>query len=225
MPPSEIPGPVFSDGPSLREALTHPVAGRGYDFERLEFLGDAVIGLVLAEALRVARPDAPEGELSACRAALASRASLAAVSRLLGLPGRVDAGDEPVSAARIRAMDSTAENVFEAMAGAIFSDAGYAAARTFVLAALGDSVATVRPVDSPKNRLQEILQAAGKGANAGTLVEYRTIATSGPEHARSFTVEVWFDGAVRGSGEGASLKSAGEAAARAALAALGERSV
>lgn len=210
--------PIFANDALRRRALTHPAAGRDADSERLEFLGDAVIGLVLAAALHDARPDAPEGELTACRAALASRPSLAAAARRSGLPAMLDTGDEPVSAARLRETDSAAENVFEAMTGAIFADAGFDAAKAFVLAALGDDIARARPVDSPKNRLQEKLQATERGANAGTLVEYRTVAAEGEGHARRFTVEVWFGGAARGRGEGSSLKAAGEAAARAALA-------
>lgn len=221
--PAEIGGHRFANSALARESLTHSSAqrkdasGLPYDSERLEFLGDAVLGFVLADALQASRPGAREGELSGCRAALASRPALAKVSRALGLPALVDAGDEPASASRIREMDSTAENVFEALVGAVYRDAGIEAARAFVLRALGDSPESVKPVDSPKNRLQELLQARAKGGNAGALISYRTVATEGPEHARRFTVEVWFDGACRGRGEGVSVKAASEAAARSAL--------
>lgn len=225
--PAVIGGHRFADSALAREALTHAsaqrrdAAGNPFDCERLEFLGDAVLGLILADALHAGRPLAREGELSSCRAALASRAALAKASRELGLPELVDAGDESGASARIRETDSVAENVFEATVGAVYRDAGLDAARAFVLRSLGDAPATVKPVDSPKNRLQEFLQARSGGGNAGALVEYRTVATGGPDHARRFTVEVWFDGACRGRGEGASVKVAGEAAARAALAETG----
>ena len=228
MPP-DLPEPVllgahrFARAELAREALTHPSAqrrtadGLPFDSERLEFLGDAVLGLVLADALHAARPAAREGELSACRAALASRPSLAPASRALGLPALLDAGDDAPAAGRIRATDSAAENVFEAVVGAVYRDAGLDAARAFILSALGDSIAAVSPVDSPKNPLQELIQARSKGLNAGALIEYRTVSVEGPEHARRFTVEVHFDGACRGRGEGPSVKLAAEAAAREAL--------
>jgi ribonuclease-3 len=222
--PAELGGHRFAEPALAREALTHSSAqrkdsdGNPFDSERLEFLGDAVLGLVLADTLHASRPVAREGELSGCRAALASRPALAKASRALGLPSLVDAGDEAASAARIREMDSVAENVFEATVGAVYRDAGLDAARAFVLRALGEALESVKPVDSPKNRLQELLQSRAKGGNAGALIEYRTVATEGPDHARRFTVEVWFDGAPRGRGEGVSVKVAGESAARAALA-------
>lgn len=221
--PATLGGHTFTERNLAREALTHPAAqrrdeaGNPVDSERLEFLGDAVLGLILADTLQATRPLAREGELTGCRAALASRGALTKVSRALGLPEHIDAGDEPVSAARIRATDSAAENAFEALVGAIYRDAGIEAARAFVLRALGPALASVQPVDSPKNRLQELVQARAAGGNAGTLIEYRTVASEGPDHARRFILEVWFDGACRGRGEGASVKLAGEAAARAAL--------
>ena len=221
--PVPLGGHTFADARLAREALTHASAqrrdeaGNPVDSERLEFLGDAVLGMILADALHAARPLAHEGELSGCRAALASRGALAKASRALGLPELVDAGDDPASATRIRATDSAAENAFEALVGAIYRDAGFEAARAFVMFGLGEALAAVKPVDSPKNRLQELVQARVAGGNAGTLIEYRTIATEGPDHARKFTVEVWFDDACRGRGEGVSVKLAGEAAARAAL--------
>ena len=221
--PAEIGGHTFATPELAREALTHASAqrrdavGAPFDSERLEFLGDAVLGMILADTLHGSRPLAREGELTGCRAALASRAALARASRALGLPGLVDAGDDPGAAGRIRETDSTAENSFEALVGAVYRDAGIDAARKFVLSVLGDAIAAVAPVDSPKNRLQELLQSREGGGNAGALLEYRTVSVEGPDHARRFTVEVWFDGACRGCGEGPSVKTAGEAAARAAL--------
>lgn len=221
--PETLGGHRFRDAGLLREALTHRCAlrrhpdGTSLDSERLEFLGDAVLGLALADVLHERRPQAREGELSACRAALVSRASLARASRALGLPGLIDAGDDTPAAERIRATDSAAENAFEAVVGAVYRDAGPDAARSFILRALGDTVDTVAPVDSPKNRLQEWLQARHPGVNATSLVEYRTVSAEGPDHARRYTVEVRFDGARQGLGTGGSVKIAGEAAARAAL--------
>src|SRR6476619_1427318 len=104
--PTEIGGHEFADPALAREALTHAsaqrkdAAGNPFDCERLEFLGDAVLGLILADALHSGRPGAREGELSSCRASLASRGALAKVSRALGLPALTDAGDEPASSAR-----------------------------------------------------------------------------------------------------------------------------
>ncbi len=224
--PESIAGHRFARPELACEALTHPCArrrkpdGSPLDSERLEFLGDAVINLVLADALHATRPEAGEGELSACRATLASGPTLTRLARNLGLTELIDAGDDPAASARVRGTDSAAENAMEALVGAVYRDAGIEAARALTLSLLGEELMSVKPVDSPKNKLQELVQARSRGANAGALIEYRTVAAEGPVHARRFTVEVRIEGVSHGLGEGASLKLAGEAAARAALAAL-----
>lgn len=229
MIPSESPLPYdfaehrFRDASLPREALTHPAArrtredGTPFDYERLEFLGDAVLGLILAEKLFADRPLAREGELSACRAAVVSRAALARVSRRIGLPAALDGGDDAGESARLRATESVAENLLEAWIGALYLDAGAEVTRRWVLDTLAAEIAAARPVDSPKNRLQELLQSRNPGANAGELVEYRPVGATGPDHARRFVVEVFYEDAVRGRGEGASVKAAEAEAARRAL--------
>ena len=221
-PPPRLAGRDFASPALLAEALSHPAAcrrdasGAPLHSERLEFLGDAVLALALAGALFEKFPSADEGELTRRRAALVSRASLARASRALGLPDLIDAGDEPGASVRIRATDSAAENAFEAVVGAVYLDAGWPAARDFALAALGPLDA-VAPGGSARNRLQEKLQAESRGANVAAILEYRTVSVSGPDHARRHVVEVLVRGESWGTGEGASVKVAAEAAALAAL--------
>lgn len=220
--PHIIGGHTFARHELVRAALTHPSAqrrsddGAPVDSERLEFLGDAVLGLVLADMLFEKHPGENEGDLSRRRAAAVSRPSLATVSRRLGLPALIDAGDDAPAANRICATDSAAENAFEAMVGAVYRDAGFPAAREFVRRALG-ALPEPAPQSSARNRLQEWLQARSGGANVSELLEYRTVSVSGPAHARRHVVEVWFDGGCRGRGEGGSVKAAAEIAAREAL--------
>jgi len=182
--------------------------------ERLEFLGDAVLNLIVSRMLMDANPDASEGELSRMRAFLVCERELARTSiRMeLGELMRLGRGEERSGG---RTKNSLLANLFEAILGAVFVEGGYPAARKVVERALGQQVKVSHhsaPMFDPKSRLQELFQQDGKAPPS-----YRLVALTGPEHKRRFTVAV-FDGEGKhtelGRGEGGSKKEAEQSAAR-----------
>jgi len=182
--------------------------------EALEFLGDSILGLIVADYLFRAYPQATEGELSRMKHRLVSAPTLAKASEQLGLGEfvRFGRGEEKSGGRRKRALLA---DVFEAVTGAVFLDGGLDAATTFVERALGEDLRRADPVAAaaadPKTTLQEKLQAARQLAPQYTVVE-----TIGPPHHRTFHVELsWNNGKVRG--EGPTIKAAEAEAARAAL--------
>ena len=207
-------GHVFVDRGLLEQALTHASVGRAtLDNERLEFLGDRVLALVMAEALLAREPTADAGPLSKRLHVLVSREACAEVGRALGIgPALRLPGGETRRGARdqIRFL----ADACEALIGALYLDAGLEAARGRVLAAWAPMLE--RPHDersaNPKSRLQEWSAAAGKGAPAYRLVERR-----GPDHAPVFTVEVSVGGTDPARASGGSRQAAEKAAALALL--------
>jgi len=182
--------------------------------EALEFLGDSILGLVIAEYLFRAYPDATEGELSRMKHRLVSAPTLAKASTELGLGEFVlfGRGEEKSGGRRKRALLA---DVFEAVTGAIFLDGGVEAARKFIQTALDGDLRSVDPISAaaadPKTMLQERLQATHQQAP-----QYSVIETLGPPHRRMFHVELkWNEGATRGTGP--TIKAAEAAAAQAAL--------
>jgi ribonuclease-3 len=212
-------GRAFRDPALLVEALTH----RSYQNEhpeepahneRLEFLGDAVLGMIVAEALMRLAPDASEGQLTQRRAALVNERTLAGVAAELGLGGalRLGRGEEKNNG---REKPSILADAVEAVVGAVFLDGGLDAARDVVRRLLGaalDAAANGAVGADEKTALQERLQAAGAGTPS-----YRVVATSGPEHLKEFEVEITLNDAVIGRGRGRSKKEAEKVAARDAL--------
>ncbi len=199
---------------SLAQALTHRSAGARHN-ERLEFLGDAVLGLVIAAALFERLPEASEGDLTRLRAALVNRGALAERARQSGMEGALNLGHgERVSGGQRR--ESILADALEALIGASYRVAGFEAARDFVLKLYADRLEDLPSLDAlkdPKTRLQEVLQARG-----GALPAYVVLAVSGPDHQREFQVEVRLPGhAWAQSGRGASRRRAEQAAAEAAL--------
>ena len=186
--------------------------------ERLEFLGDALIGLATAEELYRRYPDRPEGELTAQRSALVQRETLARIAQSLDLGNQLLMGlGEEASGGRER--PSNLEATFEALVGALFLDQGYQAARTFVLQALADELLEADQRDPPKNPkslLQELVQGDG-----GDAPSYRIVEVTGEDHARQFTAEAVVSGNVVGRGTGPRKSNAEQEAARNALKALG----
>jgi ribonuclease III len=210
----------FRDADLLDLALTHRSfsheSGRpARDNESMEFLGDAVLGLVMASRLfEASRGRRVVGDLARRRAALVSESSLAANAAALGIGAalRLGIGEEGSGG---RAKPSLLADALEAVIAAIYLDGGLDAAREFILARFEVSLSIPRAASAdldPKTRLQEKLQARGWPAPA-----YRVVGTSGPDHERRFTVEVLVRGQSVARGEGASKKAAGVEAAREAL--------
>jgi ribonuclease III len=221
-------GVRFRDLDLLRLALTHrsvlhdlPAAGEGdgppvRSNERLEFLGDAVLGAIAAEFLYAQDPDADEGALTSRRVALVRAETLVAWAREIELGAHLRLGSgERVSAS---ARDRMLAGAFEAVVGAIWLDRGWAATRRFLRRFLARDAARVierQAGANPKGRLQEELQERFRLSPV-----YRTVMTEGPAHARVFTVQVDLAGRPLGLGVGGSKREAQQAAAAAALALL-----
>ncbi len=212
-------GLCFNDKSLLLRALTH----RSYlneadliyaDNERLEFLGDAVLALIVAEWLYQRFPEQREGFLTAVRAYLVRSEALAGYARRLGL-GQflLLSRGEHESGGRER--DSILAAAFEALIGALYLDQGMAAVGRFLLPLLEPLLADIRNGQVHKDartRLQEWAQA-----RLGATPVYTTVAASGPDHARQFTVEVRIRDEVFGIGSGPSKQQAAQEAAEAAL--------
>ena len=185
--------------------------------EALEFLGDSVLGLIVADYLCRAHPEVTEGELSRMKHRLVSAPSLARASLQLSLGDflRFGRGEEKSGG---RNKDALLADVLEAITGAIFLDGGLPAATDFVLRAIGGEMQSANPTSAAeadfKTMLQEKLQAERRPAP-----RYKVVETLGPPHLRTFRVEVsWDEGSV--SGEGRSIKGAEVAAAKLALEAM-----
>ncbi len=217
-------GLSFRDRGLLIQALTHrsyvnETGGSDTDsYERLEFLGDVVVRLIVSEELYRRLPECDEGGLTRRWTALLSQRALAAAARDLGLSRYVLLG-RGFEASGGRNGDAVLGDVMESVIAAIYLDQGNAPARDFVLRALSRSMeAACRPgwrPDNPKAELQELLQGQGKPTPV-----YCVVASSGPSHQPNFEVEVATGEQVLGSGAGPSKSAAEVAAARAALASL-----
>ena len=206
-------GHQFADIAWLERALTH----RSHAFnsgaphnERLEFLGDSVLGLVVSRALVLKFPDWDEGRLSKARARLVSvdSAEQAAARLNLGYHLRLGPGEEKTGG---RNKQNLLADAYEAVVGAIFRDAGFEAAASFVeRSLLHDPAAITELLAEPdhKSALQEWLQSRGLHP-----AEYCVIAETGPEHAKMFRISVRVEGRALAEAEGRSKKSAQQAAA------------
>ena len=222
----------FRDSERLRLALTHrswrgeesgvaAEAGEtAADNERLEFLGDAVLGLRVSERLVEAYPQSSEGQLSRLRAWLVSARHLGvAAERLeLGRCLRISRAEESIGG---RNKPRLLANAAEALIAALYLDGGYAAAAGFIdRHILGASLDELTPGHlhefAYKSALQEWAHAEGRAVPA-----YRILGERGPQHAKTFTVEVTLPGVYTGTGSGSSKKTAEQKAAGAALAFLG----
>jgi len=210
-------GYIFSDPARLERALTHASVGDGArksgDNERLEFLGDRVLGLLTAERLIALDPLASEGDLAPRLNALVNRTMCARVARRMGLgPALRLSGAETKAGGREK--ESILAGACEAVIAAIYEDGGLDAARTFFLMFWTeefDAIRAPRPKDS-KTRLQEWAQSKGR-----PLPAYRVVGREGPEHAPIFTVEAAVDGVAAAEAAGPSRQAAEKAAAQALL--------
>lgn len=215
-------GHVFRDKALLRAALTHPSYAQEAPDEpnnqRLEFLGDAVVGLFLSRKLFEIFPGEREGFLSDAKAALANAATLAELADTAGIPARVRvARHEEANGARAR--ENLRADAFEALTGAVFLDGGPTAADALLERLFGDLSArlkSARALHNPKGRLQEW---AAKHPEYPKF-EYVLAAESGPPHARRFAVELKAGEKTLGRAEASSRRQAEAEAAEQALRAL-----
>ncbi|HEV7509520.1 MAG TPA: ribonuclease III [Thermoanaerobaculia bacterium] len=204
----------------LSLALTHRSwaneQGIPEHYERLEFLGDSVLGLISAEWLYIRYPELPEGELSKLKAQLVSRPALARHAEEIGLGSALKIGvGEERSGGRTKA--SLLADSMEAVIGALYLDGGLEVARKVVepMMKTGFEERASQDLTDSKTQLQEVSQALG-----WALPEYRLTAASGPDHNKVFVVECWLAGELGGTGEGPSKKVAEQRAAADALARL-----
>ena len=184
---------------------------------RLEFLGDAVISLVISQALYQRHPEEDEGALTARRAALVSTAGLAHLADRIGLDAHLVLGQGAERAGE-RRRSSVLAAAFEALAGAAYLDVGLGATADWLLRLVAEEIDAGAPLESlqsPKSRLQEI--SYGRWGEAPS---YQVVSAEGPDHQRHYVVEVTVAGRVLGRGEGQNRRSAETAAAAQAVAAL-----
>ena len=198
----------FKDPALLEQALVHPSyvnesrASRSSleSYERLEFLGDAELSLIVTAELYGRRPDLSEGELTKLRSSLVRGTSLAKVARKvdLGWSLKLGKGEESTGG---RERESNLAAAFEAVVGAVFLDGGHEAAKRFVLSVIEDELEALLAdgavPEDPKSRLQELVQRQGMSSP-----RYRLVDVQGPDHERLFNVEVMVDGEVVGKGRG-----------------------
>jgi len=212
-------GYKFRDENLLRLALTHPSVAHESGVptahnQRLEFLGDAVLQLVLTRELYEKFPAFDEGPLTKARAKLVNRRTLAEHARALELGAHLILGHgEATHGGRERA--STLADAFEALLGAIFLDGGFDTAREFILREFSPAfgkLSVLPTIENPKGELQELLQTRSPHAP-----QYQTISATGPDHDRVFECIVHHEGVELARGSGKSKKAAESDAALAAL--------
>ena len=222
-------GYVFTDKGLLEQSFTHRSylnenrtstrSGRGAEHnERLEFLGDAVLELVVTEFLYAKYPEKPEGDLTAYRAALVNTVSISEAAKILGMNDflLLSRGESKDTG---RARQIILANAFEALIGAIYLDSGYEAAKNFIgdqLFHKTDEVVAKRLWQDAKSRFQELAQE-----KSGKTPDYQLLDQSGPDHDKRFVVGAYVGQEKIATGEGHSKQEAEQAAAEKALAAKG----
>lgn len=171
--------------------------------ERLEFLGDSVLSLIISTRLFVLFPEAPEGELTTRRSLLVQTVSLYEKAKLLGFDKelKLSRGEEDTGG---RSNVGLLANTFEAVLGALFMDSGLDICNKYLLSVFPDSELLVNPqLKDPKSLLQEKSQAAGFGTPI-----YKLVSSEGPDHARNFVIEAIIDNKSAGTGSGSSKQKA-----------------
>ena len=187
--------------------------------QRLEFLGDAVLGLVVAQEMLTRFPEWPEGRLTQVRASLVDGQSLAKIAARLGLGDWLVMGRGEIERGGSERRSNLAD-AFEALMGALFLDRGYDASRDFAVRVMGVELDEAGEAETaprhPKSLLHEAAMERGYGPPA-----YETVDMEGPSHDPTFTVQAVVDGVALGTGQGRSKKTAGSEAAAEALETLG----
>ena len=217
-------GYTFRDRSLLENALTHSSYANEHreagmpSNERLEFLGDSILGLVVADHLYRTRPDLPEGDLTRIRAALVCEGSLVEVAKGLDLGGYLKLGRGEESGGG-RHRPSIQADAVEAMLAAVYLDGGIGQARRLIHELIIDQEQERTAAGRDyKTALQELVQRT-----SGQVLAYRLIGESGPDHAKTFEMEVLLNGTAIGSGSGRSKKEAEQAAEKTAVARLEDR--
>lgn len=220
-------GYAFRERSLLATALTHRsstkgqteqrnggAAARETSYERLEFLGDAVLGLLISEYLYHQYPDQDEGELTKLKAALVNEVSLSRVARAIGLGNHLFLSSEGDKSGT-RQRSSVLADAYEAVVGAIYVDGGLAPVRRVIarqmLSLLDDLLYDISHFNF-KGELLEFLQARALG-----MPRYQVVSERGPDHAKEFTIAVSVQGETLGTGTGSTKKEAEQKAAAAAL--------
>jgi len=218
----ELVGHRFADRDLLRRAVRHGSAAAAVNdgsYQRLEFLGDAVLNHAMADLLYRRFPEADQGDLTRMRAHLAQSVALARRAALLGLDRFIELGPSE-AAARGWERYTLLEDVFEAVLGALALDGGWDAAYDFVVEQFHDETEELDErtlaLANPKTTLQEAAQAQGLA-----LPEYREGGVTGPDHDRQWVFDVFWDGDKIAQGEGRTKRDAQQRAARRALVRLG----
>ncbi len=216
-------GHDFTDAALLEEALTHTSVARNTDgrivnYQRLEFLGDRVLGLMIADMLFHRYPESKEGELSRRLSELVRRETCAQVAENWDVGPHIVFGPG-VARTASRANRSILADICESVIGAVYVDGGFEAARAVVESGFSEALeGSARARRDPKTALQEWIQGRG-----GEPPRYELVERSGPEHAPRFTIEVIGDGLTPVRGTGTSKRAAEQDAAEKALVSLGLR--
>ena len=216
----EIIGHQFKNKKLLKTALTHSsyaneMNGKVEYNERLEFLGDSVLGMITAEFLFENHPELPEGQLTKRRAAMVCEKSLHKFAKSINLGDFIYLGKGEINTGG-RERPSILADAFESVIAAIYIDAGFEAAKSFVLDFIANADIEENVISDYKTALQEIVQK-----NHGEILEYFMAGESGPDHNKTFIVEVKLNSNVIGTGEGRSKKQAEQMAAKEALRLMG----
>lgn len=212
----------FKNAALLQEALTHPSFGKDtgrkqknytiLSYERLEFLGDAVLGLLIADLLVQRYPKEPEGDLAKRRAALVCHETLAYIAKQVHLGEFIRMADSEETTGG-RENPANLEDALEALIGAVYYDGGIEAAKACVMRFWEPlAVGMKTPPKDPKSALQEWSQAKGKG-----IPEYTVLVAEGPPHAPVFTIEVKVEGYTPCTAKGSSKRTAEREAAKCLL--------
>lgn len=217
----EILGYEFDNTQYLLSAITHPSATEGrsvkFSYERLEFLGDSILGALVANEAFHRFPDLDEGGLTRIKVALVSGASLSGVAEKLGFTDIIVFGSSETGTGR-RGLHSALENVYEAVVAALYLDGGVDVAGAFVERTLIPkmSLSLAREPENPKSALQEKLQ------EGGITPTYKLVETQGPPHDRTFVAQVYAGDKGLAQGVGRTKKEAESQAAKSTLARLSE---
>lgn len=218
-------GYTFRDKALLREATTHSSfsneqkINKAKNYERLEFLGDAVLELTSSEYLFLKKPHLPEGKMTKTRAMLVCEQSLAECARDIALGSylRLGKGEESTGG---RKRESIIADVVEAVIGAIYVDGGFEEAKRFIHQFVLADLETKQLFHDSKTLLQELIQKSGSGQ-----LHYVVLEESGPEHDKNFRVEARLDERKIGEGVGRTKKSAEQQAAYEALLSLKKETI